>query len=169
VNKILRRGLAVLVVLATGTGFAQSNSEKPFLSICDIRSKPKEYLGQTVTVSGEVEATYHLTGLSSPKCPNVGAALVESASIGQSTEPTIRHFREGVLNSRLCLDDRPFVVTVKGRFGNGKLRGIPIYRIMIEKVLQAEFVEGTVPRCMNREIPAPDIKIAPRPLPDLLH
>jgi len=58
-------------------------------------------------------------------------------------------------------------VTVRGRIGTALMRDIPVYRIVIDKVLGAAFTQQTSRYCMNRDIPPPDIKIPPQAMPEL--
>jgi hypothetical protein len=166
-GRTLQAGFGLLVVLAASKGFTQTRPAAPTLSICDIRSQSKKYLGQVVTVTGEVQRTYHGTGVSSTKCPNVGAALVESNDLRKSSTPKSQLSREGTWKTFLCTDDHVFVVTVRGRFGTALMQDIPVYRIVIDKVLGAEFTQQTSRYCMNREIPPPDIKIPSPAMPEL--
>ncbi len=161
--KTARNWIGFAVLLAFPGRFVQSTIFPPTLSICDIRSRPQNFLGQVVTVSGEVEASFHVTDLSSPSCIDFGAALVESHSMRQSAAS--ERFRVELETTRGCTDDRPFVVTVQGRFGTANIRGLPTYRILVEKVLRAEFVEGLSRHCMSRDVSPPDIKIPPQPMP----
>jgi hypothetical protein len=165
-RRMLQTAFGLLFVLAASVGLAQT-TRNATLSICDVRSQSKKYLGQLVTVTGEVQRTGHGVGMSSSKCPNVGAALVESNEMQRSSAPESELFREGTWKTLLCTDDRVFVVTVRGRFGTAVTRNIPIYRIVMDKVLRAESAQQTSRHCMNREIPPPDVKIPPQPMPDL--
>ena len=166
-DRLLQTGLGLLVVFAAYAGLTQTRPDTRTLSICDIRSQSKKYLGQVVTVTGEVQRTGHGTGMISTKCPNVGAALVESKEMQKSSIPESQLFREGTWHTFLCTDDRVFSVTVRCHFGTALTRDIPVYRIVIDKVLRAEFTEQTSRYCLNREIPPPDVKIPPRAMPEL--
>jgi hypothetical protein len=166
-GRLLQTGLGLLVVFAAYAGLTQTRPDTPTLSICDVRSQSKKYLGQVVTVTGEVQRTGHGTGMSSTRCPNLGAALVESSEMQKSSAPESQLFREGTWNTFLCTDDHVFLVTVRGRFGTALTRDISFYRIVIDKVLRVEFTEQTSRYCMNREIRPPDVKIPPQAMPEL--
>jgi hypothetical protein len=166
-DRMLQTGLGFVVVLAAYGGLAQTRPDTRTLSICDIRSQSKRYLGQVVTVTGEVQRTYHGTGMSSADCSSVGAALVESKRMQQSRTPDSQLFREGAWKTFLCTDNHVFVVTVRGRFGTALMRDIPAYRIVIDKVLRAEFMQQTSPYCMSRDTPPPDVKFPPQAMPEL--
>ena len=166
-DQLLQTGLGLLVVLSAYGGLAQTKADARTLSICDIRSQSKKYLGQVVTVAGEVQRTGHSVVMSSPKCG--GAALVESNGMQESSGPEAQLFREGTWKTFLCTDDHVFVATVRGRFGTALMRGIPGYRIVIDKVLRAEFTQQISKHCLNRFVPPPDVKIPPQAMPDLFH
>jgi len=170
-GRVLQAGFGLLVVvLAAHDGLTQTSPATQSVSICDIRSQSKKYLGKVVTVTGEVQRTGHDgVSMSSSQCPTVGAALVESNEMEKSRSPESELFRDGTWKTFLCTDERVFVVTVRGRFGTAVTRGIPICRIVIDRILKAEFTQQTSRHCMNREIPPPDIKIPPKVIPDRFH
>lgn len=126
-NQILQVELGLVVsILAVHDGFAQTSPVRP-VSICDIRSQSKRYLGKVVTVTGEVERTVHDgASMSSSQCPTVGALLIESNEFEKSHTPEAETFRDGTWKAAFCKDDRVFVATVRGRFGTAVTRGIPI-------------------------------------------
>lgn len=165
-ERIQRGGFGLLILLAPSVGPAQTKRETPILSICDIRSQPKKYLGRMVTVTGEVQRTFHGISMSSSKCPNVGAALAESNQMRRSSALSSELFRQGTWKTLSCEDDGVFVVTVRGRFGTALTRNLRTYRIVIDDVLQAHFTQQTSPHCINEDIPPPDIKIEPEKVPD---
>jgi hypothetical protein len=171
-GKILHVGCGLLVgVLAAHDGLTQTSAALQSLSICDVRSQSKKYLGKVVTVTGEVQRTGHAVSMSSSQCPMVGAALVESNEMEKSHVQESELFRAGTLKTFRCTDDRVFVATVRGRFGTAVTRGIPIYRIVVDRVLRAEFTQQTSPYCINREppLPPPAIEIPSKPMPDFSH
>jgi hypothetical protein len=57
---------------------------------------------------------------------------------------------------------------VRGHFGTAVTKGIPIYRIVVDSVLRAEFMPQTSPYCINQEPPPPTpaIQIPSKPMPD---
>jgi hypothetical protein len=116
-------------------------------------------------VTGEVQRTGHGVGMSSPKCG--GAALVESNRMQKSSSSEAQLFRDGTWETFLCTDDHVFVATVRGRFGTALMEGIPGYRIVIEKVLLAEFTQQIAVHCLSQEIRPPDVKIPSQPMPEL--
>jgi len=166
-ERMLQGGFGLVILLAPSVGLTQTRPDIPTLSICDIRSQPKKYLGRMVTVTGEVQRTFHGISISSSKCPNVGAALAESDGMRKSSALSSEQFRQGTWKTLSCEDDGVFVVTVRGRFGTALARNLRIYRIVIDKVLRAEFTQQTSPHCINQDIPPPDIKIEPGVMPDL--
>jgi hypothetical protein len=170
-GQLVQTGLGLLVVLSAFGGLAQTTTDPHVLSICDIRSQPKKYLGKVVTVTGEVQRAGHGVSISSSQCPTVGAALVESKEMEKSRAPQSELFRDGTWKTFLCTDDRVFIATVRGHFGTAVTRGIPIYRIMVDRVLRAEFISHTSPHCINREppLPPPAIEVPSKPMPDLSH
>jgi hypothetical protein len=170
-RQLLQTGLGLLIVLSANGGLAQTTTDTRTLSICDIRSQPKKYLGKVVTVTGEVLRTGHGLGMNNSQCPTVGVALAESKEMEKSRAPQSERFRDGTWKTLLCTDKRVFVATVRGRFGTAVTRGIPIYCIVVERVLRAEFIPQTSPYCINREppLPPPAIEIPSKPMPDLSH
>jgi hypothetical protein len=109
--------------------------------------------------------------MSSLQCPMVGAGLVESNELEKSHAPEAEAFRDGTWKTVLCEDDKVFVATVRGRFGKATARGIPICRLVVDKVLHAEFTQQTSRYCVNREppLPPPAIEFPSKPMPDLSH
>lgn len=170
-GRTLQAGFELLVViLVARDGLPQNSPTMRSLSICDVRSHSKRYFGKVVTVTGEVERTGHGVSMSSSQFPTVGAALVESNAMEKSRALESERFRDGTWKTYLCTDNRVFVATVRGRFGTAVSRGISICRIVIDKVVRAEFTEQTAQHCMNREIPLPpDIKIPPEGMTHLSH
>jgi hypothetical protein len=171
-GRILHVGCGLLVaVLAAHDGLTQTSPASQSLSICVIRAQPKEYLGKVVTVTGEVERTGHGLGMNNSQCATVGIALAESKEMEKSRAPQSELFRDGTWKTLLCTDERVFVATVRGRFGTAVTRGIPIYRIVVDRVLRAEFIQQTSPYCINREppLPPPAVEIPSKPMPDLPH
>ena len=166
-GRVLQLGLGLLVLLPVYGGSSQTTLHLRIASICDIRSQPKKYLGQVVTVTGEVQRTGHSVGMSSAQCPSVGAALVESKQMQEANAPESRLFRDRTWDTFLCTNPHVFVVTVRGRFGTAVMRGIPGYRIVIEKVMRAEFTQQTSSHCINQVLPPPDVKFPTQPMPDL--
>src|SRR5215475_4032972 len=124
--------------MAVSAGLTQSKPATQKLSICEIRSQPKKYFEKVVTVTGEVQRSGHTVTMTSSQCPTVGAALVESNARTKSHSPEAEQYRDGTWKTFLCTDERVFVATVRGRFGTAVTRGIPIYRIAVDRVLQAE-------------------------------
>jgi hypothetical protein len=171
-NRTLQIGLGLFVaVWVVHDGFAQTSPARP-VSICEIRSQSKRYLGKVVTVTGEVMRTVHDgMSMSSSQCPLIGALLIESNDLEKSHASEAETFRDGTWKTTLCTDDRVFVATVRGRFGTAVARGIPIYRIVVDRVLQAEFTKETSRYCINREppLPAPAFVVPSKPMPDLSH
>lgn len=170
-GQVLQTGFGLLVVLFAYAGLAQTTIATQTLSICDIRSQPKKYLGKVVTVTGEVERNGHGLSMGNSECSTVGVALAESKEMEKSRAPQSELFRDGTWKTLLCTDERVFVATVRGRFGTAVTRGIPIYRIVVDTVLKAEFTQQTSPYCVNREppLPPPAINIPLKPMPDLSH
>ena len=166
-GRMLQLGLGLLVLLSAYGGFSQTTFDLRTVSICDIRSQPKKYLGQVVTVTGEVQKTGHSVGMSSAQCPSVGAALVESKQMQEANAPESRLFRDGTWDTFLCSNPHVLVVTVRGRFGTVVMRGLPGYRIVIEKVMRAEFTQQTSSHCITQGLPPPDVKFSTKPMPDL--
>jgi len=164
-GRMLQLGLGLLVLLSAYGGSSQTTFNLRTVSICDIRSQPKKYLGQVVTVTGEVQRTGHSVGCA--QCPSVGAALVESKQMQEANAPESRLFRDGTWDTFLCTNPHVLVVTVCGRFGTAVMRGIPGYRIVIEKVTRAEFTQQTSSHCINQVLPPPDVKFPAKPMPDL--
>ena len=105
--------------------------------------------------------------MESNQCPGVSAALVESKQMQSSSAPESELFREGTWDAFLCTNPHVFVVTVRGRFGTAVMRGIPGYRIVIDRVLQAQFVEQTSRSCINRDLPPPAVKFSTPQMPNL--
>ena len=169
-GRILQTKFALGIVLTASAASPQPKPETPTLTICDVRSQAKKYLGKVVTVTGEVQGTGHhgVVGMSNSQCPTVGVALAESKEMEKSRAPESEQFRDGMGKTLLCTDERVFVATVQGRFGTGLTRGIPIYRIVVDRVLRAEFIQQTSPSCINREppLPAPAIEVPSKPMPD---
>ena len=170
-GQLLRTGLGLLIVLTAYGGLAQTTTDTRTLSICDIRSQPKKYLGRVVTVAGEVLRTGHELGMNDSQCPIVGIALAESKEMEKSRDPQSERFRDGTWKTLLCTDERVFVATLRGRFGTAVTRGIPIYRIVIDRVLRAEFIQQKSRYCINREppVPPPAIEVPSKPMPDHSH
>jgi len=166
---MLQRTGGLLVVMAVSAGSTQSKPNTQKLSICEIRSQANKYLGKVVTVTGEVQRSGHSVSMTSSQCSTVGAALVESNEGEKSHSPEAEQFRDGTWKTFLCTDERVFVATVRGRFETAVTRGIPIYRIAVDRVLRAEFIQQTSPHCINREppLPPPAIEIPSKPVPDL--
>jgi hypothetical protein len=161
--------IALGIVLAASAALPQPKPETPTLTICDVRSHAKKYLGKVVTVTGEIQRTgHHGVGIGSSECPSWGAALVESNEMEKSRAPESELFREGTWKTLQCTDDRVFVATVRGRFGRAVTRGIPIYRIVVDRILRAEFIQQTSAYCINREppLPPPAIEVPSKPMPD---
>ena len=160
--------VALGIVLAASAALPQPKPETPTLTICDVRSYAKKYLGKVVTVTGEVQRTDHGAGIGSSECPSWGAALVESNEMEKSHAPESELFREGTWKTLQCTDDRVFVATVRGRFGTAVTRGIPIYRIVVDRILRAEFIQQTSAYCINREPPPPlpAVEVPSKPMPD---
>ena len=168
-RRMLQIRLALGIVLGASAALPQPKPETRALTICDVRSHAKKYLGKVVTVTGEVQRTGHPgVGIGSSECPSWGAALVESTEMEKSRAPDSELFRDGTRKTLLCTDDRVFVATVRGRFGTAVARGIPIYRIVVDRVLGAEFTQQTSPYCINREppLPPPAIEIPSKAMPD---
>jgi len=168
-GRILQTKFALGIVLTASAALPQPKPETPTLTICDVRSQAKKFLGKVVTVTGEVQGTgHHGVGMSNSQCPTVGVALAESKEMEKSRAPQSELFRDGMCKTLLCKDERVFVATVQGRFGKAVMRGIPIYRIVVDGVLRAEFIQQTSPYCINREppLPPPAIEIASKPMPD---
>jgi hypothetical protein len=169
-GRILQTKFALGIVLTASAASPQPKPETPTLTICDVRSQAKKYLGKVVTVTGEVQGTGHhgVVGMSNSQCPTVGVALAESKEMGKSRAPQSDLFRDAIGKTLLCTDERVFVATVQGRFGTALTEGIPIYRIMVDRVLRAEFMQQTSPSCINREppLPPPAIEISSKPMPD---
>ena len=149
-KRMLQSGFGLLILLAPSLGLTQTKPNSPTLSICDIRSQPKKYLGRLVTVTGEVQRTFHGISMSSSKCPNVGAGLAESNGMRKSSALSSELFRQGTWKTLTCEDDGVFVVTIRGRFGTALTENLRIYRIVIDNVLRAEFTQQTSPHCVNR-------------------
>jgi len=171
-GRILQAGFALSIVLAASAALPKSKPEAWTLTICDVRSQAKKYLGKVVTVAGEVQRTGHGgVGMGSSECPSWGAALVESNKMGKSRTPNSEVFRDGKWKTLSCTDGRVFVVTVRGRFGTAVTRGIPIYRSVIDRVLRAEFIQQKSRYCINREppVPPPAIEVPSKPMPDHSH
>lgn len=166
-GRMLQLGLGLLVALSAYRVSSQTTTNLRTVSICDIRSQPRKYLGQVVTVTGEVQRTGHSVGMSSAQCPSVGAVLIESKHEQEANAPESRLFREGTWDTFLCTNPHVFVVTVRGRFGTAVMRGIPGYRIVIERVMRAEFTQQTSSHCINQVLPPPDVKFPTQPMPDL--
>lgn len=165
-ERILQGGFGLLILLAPSLGLTQTKPDAPTLSICDIRSQPKKYLGRMVTVTGEVQRTFHGISMSSSRCPNVGAALAESNQMRKSSALSSELFRQGTWKTLSCEVDGVFVVTVRGRFGTALTRDLRIYRIVIDNVVRAEFTQQTSLHCINQDMPPPDINIEPEVMPD---
>ena len=169
-GRILQTKFALGIVLTASAALPQPKPETPTLTICDVRSQAKKYLGKVVTVTGEVQGTGHhgVVGMSNSQCPTVGVALAESKEMKKSRAPQSELFRDGMWKTLLCKDERVFVATVQGRFGKAVMRGIPIYRIVVDRALRAEFIQQTSPYCINREppLPPPAIEIPSKPMPD---
>jgi hypothetical protein len=168
-QRMLQIRFALGIVLAASAALPQPKPETRTLTICDVRSHAKKYLGKVVTVTGEVQGTgHHGVGIGSSECPSWGAALVESNEMEKSRAPDSELFREGTWKTLQCTDDRVFVATVRGRFGTAMMRGTPIYRIVVDRVLRAEFIQQTSPYCINREppLPPPAIEVPSKPMPD---
>lgn len=153
-----------LVMLLAATAVGQG--QKPARSVCEIRSHPEKYLGKTVTVMGELYAEHHATHLSSPNC-ELATVFVESDVLYHSSTPTLELFRDGRARTFMCSDDRPFAVTVRGRFGTVNARGLSLYRIVVDEVISAAFVDGLSQHCKNRDVSPPDIKFSVAPMPRL--
>jgi hypothetical protein len=170
-GRLLQTGLGLLIVLSAYGDLAQITTDTLTLSICDIRSQPKKYLGKVVTVTGEVQRNGHGLSMNNSECSTVGVAIAESKEMEKSHAPQSQLFRDGTWKTLLCSDERVFVATVRGRFGTAVTRGIPIYRIVVDGVLRAEFIQQTSPYCINREppLPPPAINIPSKPMPDLFH
>jgi hypothetical protein len=171
-DRILQVGLGLIVaVLAARDGLTQTSPATQPLSVCVIRAQSKKFLGKVVTVTGEVQGSGHGHGLSmsNSECSLVGVALAESKEIEKSNAPQSELFRDGTRKTLLCTDSRVFVATVRGRFGTTVARGIPIYRIVVDRVLRAEFIQQTSPYCINREppLPPPATEIPSKPMPDI--
>lgn len=169
-ERILQTKFALGIVLTASAASPQQKPETPTLTICDVRSQAKKYLGKVVTVTGEVQGTGHhgVVGMSNSQCPAVGVALAESKEMEKSRAPQSELFRDGMGKTLLCTDERVFLATVQGRFGTAVTRGIPIYRIVVDRVLRADFIQQTSPNCINREppLPPPAIEIPSKPMPD---
>jgi hypothetical protein len=155
-----------LLLAASGIAFGQP-THRDGLSICEVRSQPQKYLGKIITVTGEAFREHHGTHLGSPKC-DLGALLVPSPALRRSKRKEDVTFQEGLYQTYACLDNRPFVVTVRGRFGTVKSRGMVLYRIVAERAIATQFTEGLSHFCTHRDVPPPNIKTAPQPLPDLV-
>jgi len=171
-DRILQLGLGLIVaVLSAHDGLTQTSPATQSLSICVIRAQSKKYLGKVVTVTGEVQRNGHGISMNNSECSTVGVALAESEEMKKSRAPRSELFRDGTWKTLLCTDERVFVATVRGRFGTAVTRGIPIYRIVVDRVLRAEFIQQTSPYCINREppLPPPAIEIPSKPMPDLSH
>lgn len=169
----LQSGFGLLILLAPAVGLTQTRPTTPILSICDIRSQPKKFLGRVVTVTGEVQRTFHGISMSSSKCPNVGAALAESNEMRKSSTREVEPFREGTMTTLACTNDDIFKVTVRGRFGTTTTRNLSMYRLVMDKVLRSEFTQQTSQYCIGWEMlnpnPPPVVKIPLQPTPDLCH
>ncbi len=122
-GRILQAGFGLFVVVSAAHDGLTQASPMRSVSICDIRSQSKKYIGKVVTVTGEVQRTSHGVSMSSSQCPTVGAALVESNEMEKSRAPESELLRDGTWKTFLCTDDRVFVVTVRGRFGTAVTRG----------------------------------------------
>jgi hypothetical protein len=61
----------IAAVLAIGQVPAQTKPEPPLLSICDVLSRPLEYNGKLVRVSGKQQGTNEGVWLVTDKCPGV--------------------------------------------------------------------------------------------------
>ena len=162
-----RTKFALCIVLTASAVLPQPKPETPTVTICDLRSQAKKYLGRVVTVTGEVQGTGHhgIVGISNSQCPTVGVALAESKEMEKSRAPQSELFRDGTWKTLHCTDERVFVATVRGRFGTATTGGIRIYRIVVDTVLKAQFAQQTSPYCVNRE-PPPAINIPLKPMPD---
>ena len=79
-QRMLQTGFALGIVLAASAALPQPKPETRTLTICNVRSHAKKYLGKVVTVTGEMRGTGHLgvVGIGSSECPSWGAALIES-------------------------------------------------------------------------------------------
>lgn len=169
-GRLLHLGCGFLVALLIAhDGFAQNSPMTQPLSICVIRAQSKKYLGKVVTVTGNVQRNGHGLSMNNPECPTTGVALGESKQMEKSATPQSELFRDGTWKTLLCTDDRVFVATVRGRFGTAAVRGIPIYRILVDRVIRAEFIQQTSAYCIHREppLPPPAIVIPSKPMPDL--
>ena len=90
---MLQIRFALGIVLAASPALAQPKPTRT-LTICDMRSHAKKYLGKVITVTGEVQRTgHHGVGIGSSECPSWGAALVESNEM-ENPVPQILSYSE---------------------------------------------------------------------------
>ena len=168
-DRILQLGFGLIVAaLAAPDGVTEASPATQSLSVCVIRAQSKKLLGKVVAVTGEVQGNGHGLSMSNSECSLVGVALAESKEMKKSHDPQSELYRDGTRKALLCTDPRVFVATVRGRFGTTVTRGIPIYRIVVDGVLRAEFIQQTSPYCINREppLPPPALVIPLKPMPD---
>ena len=166
--------LLASLCLAATAGSTQVQAV-PRVSICELSAHPTKYQGKIVVATGQLDVSSFLPHggllLTSEEC-SAGAALVESSTMQKSTTAETEAFRSGWDSKWGCMDPRPFVVTVKGRFEIPRGPSGPFRRVVAYKILSAVFHEGISTMCQDRrtwiEVRPPDLKFPPAPLPDVL-
>jgi hypothetical protein len=133
----MRAILFVLCVVSLGTA---QQAAKP-LDACRLLSTREQYDNRIVTVSGYVEASYHVTMLTSADCKG-GIALADSKSL--PADPLYGVYHEGVQAKRVDKNARKFKVVVQGRFRTTLPKArIGGSQLVIMRLLDARFEDGS--------------------------
>jgi hypothetical protein len=125
--------IACLSVLA-----AAQEAPKPLTS-CELVAGRKEYDKKIVTVSGYVDASYHVTLLTNPDCK---ATITLADSNLLPKDPLYIAYNDGVQAMRLKNENQKFQVVVEGRFNSALLwHGLKGNQLVITRILDTK-VEG---------------------------
>jgi hypothetical protein len=110
------------------------------LTPCELVAGRREYDRKIVRVFGYVEASYHMTLLTSPDCR---AAITLADSISLPKESLYSVYSDGVQAMRAKNEHRKFRVVVEGRF-NAALRrhGVVGSQLVITRIMDARFEGG---------------------------
>src|SRR5579863_9102186 len=150
-----------LIFLVLGSAlecWGQAHEGRKVLSVCELRAHPREYLDKMVVVNGEVAGTWEYGAtLSSRQCVS-GAAIVESDEMEATNSAMNRAYRAGLDSKMGCLDVRPFVVTVRGRFEIVRGPLGRMCRIVVRDVLSTEYRNGVSERCEFGRGPLPEVE-----------
>jgi hypothetical protein len=125
-NPVIYAAVSLLVVSAVSSERAlQAQDKTPrTVSICQLTSHPKKFLGNPATLRIRVSPGRHATYISDRVCPKQSLFLVDSQ--GAVKTNTVSHFYEFLADHRGS--GKPIFATITGRLVIGSERGFVLKR-----------------------------------------